>query len=171
MTASSTHSLEVLASEAAEQLKKATQTVAVAESSTGGLISAALLAVPRASAYYLGGSVIYTLPSRRHILGINRDDVAGLKPMTEEMVLPFARKAKEQLDATWGVAELGIAGPTGVRYDKSDPEIAAGSSVIAVTGPITLTTSVTTGHNNREQNMWAFAAAALSLLAKACKQT
>ena len=145
--------------------------MAVAESSTGGLISAALLAVPRASAYYLGGSVIYTLESRRHILGIRRDDVAGLKPMTEEMVVPFATKAREQLGATWGIAELGIAGPTGVQYDKSAPEIPAGSSVVAVTGPVTLTKQISTGHNNREQNMWAFAEAALTLLAQACQQT
>ena len=90
MTVSSPDSLEALAQGAAAQLKAAGHTVAVAESSTGGLISAALLAVPRASAYYLGGSVIYTLPSRRHILGIKRDDVAGLMPMTEEMVVPLS---------------------------------------------------------------------------------
>ena len=171
MDASSERSLAETAQAAAAHLTAAAQTVAVAESSTGGLISAALLAVPGASAYYLGGSVIYTLPSRRHILGIRRADVEGLAPMTEEMVLPFAQKARDQLDPTWGIAELGIAGPTGVRYDKSQPEIAPGSSVIAVTGPKTLTTRVSTGHNDREQNMWAFAKAALGLLAEASEQT
>jgi len=156
---------------AADRLKATGQTVAVAESSTGGLISASLLAVPRASIYYLGGSVIYTLKSRRHILRIGRDDVAGLEPMTEQMVVPFAHKAREQVGATWGIAELGIAGPTGVQYDKSAPEIAPGTSVIAVAGPTTLTTKVSTGDDDREGNMWAFAAAALDLLAEACQQT
>jgi len=66
------------AREAAEALRAAGETVVVAESSTGGLISAALLAVPGASAYYRGGSVIYTLEARRALLGISRADVAGL---------------------------------------------------------------------------------------------
>ena len=62
----------------AELLKERGETVAVAETSTGGLISSALLAVPGASAYYKGGSVIYTLASRKELLGINRAHVEGL---------------------------------------------------------------------------------------------
>ncbi len=154
--------LVALATPAAIKLKAAGQTVAVAESSTAGLISASLVAVAGASAYYRGGSVIYTLESRRHILGIRRADVEGLDPMTEAMVERFASKARDQLDATWGIAELGIAGPTPAGYG-----IDAGRSVIAVVGPKTLTTSVDTGHNNREQNMWEFTAAAFALLEEA----
>ena len=161
--------LSVLAQDAADALKTHGHSIAVAESSTGGLISAALLAVPRASAYYLGGSVIYTLPSRRQVLGIKGSDVAGLSPMTEEMAVPFATRAREQLEATWGIAELGVAGPTSVRYPGTKEDIAAGRSVIAVTGPVTLTISVETGHNDREQNMWTFAQAALTTLARAVR--
>lgn len=161
------HKLSGLAETAAARLTAANQTIAVAESSTGGLISAALLAVPGASAYYLGGSVVYTLQSRRHILGIRRDDVAGLEPLTEAMVERFAVKAQEQLGATWGIAELGVAGPTPAGYGPPGEGIAAGQSVIAVTGPKTLTTTVSTGHNDREKNMWEFTAAALTLLANA----
>jgi len=156
----------VLASESvvrvAEALKGAKQTVAVAESSTGGLISASLLAVPGASAYFMGGSVIYTLESRRHILGISRADVEGLEPLTEEMVMRFAQRARTQLGTTWAVAELGVAGPTGARYGHPP-----GLSVLAVDGPVQLTETVTTGSSNREENMWTFTRRAVALLGRA----
>ena len=93
----------------AQLLKQRGETVAVAETSTGGLISSALLAVPGASAYYKGGSVIYTLESRKQLLGIGRSQVEGLEPMTEAMALRFAEVARAQLKATWSIAELGIA--------------------------------------------------------------
>ena len=82
--------LTTLSAQLAETLTAREQTVAVAESSTGGLICASLLAVPGASAYFKGGSVVYTLVSRRELLGISRDDVAGLEPLTELMVQRFA---------------------------------------------------------------------------------
>jgi nicotinamide-nucleotide amidase len=145
-----------------ERLKASEQTVAVAESSTGGLISASLLAVPGASAYFKGGSVVYTLASRKQLLRISRADVAGLEPLTEAMVLRFAAKARAQLDATWGLAELGVAGPTGARYGHPP-----GISVLAVTGPHTLTTTVRTDDDDRERNMWTFTAAALELFSRA----
>ena len=143
----------------ADQLTARGETVAVAESSTAGLISASLLAVPGASAYYRGGSVVYTLESRKQLLGITRADVEGLEPLTEAMVLRFAEIARAQLDATWGVAELGVAGPTGARYGHPP-----GISVLAVVGPRELSTTVATGSDDREQNMWAFAESALALL-------
>jgi PncC family amidohydrolase len=146
----------------AERLKTRQQSVAVAESSTAGLISASLTAVPGASAYFKGGSVIYTLESRKALLGISRADVEGLEPLTEAMVLRFAQKARAQLDATWGIAELGVAGPTGARYGHPP-----GISVLAVVGPQELATTVTTGSDDREQNMWAFTAAAFALLDEA----
>jgi len=146
----------------AASLSAADQTIAVAESSTAGLISATLLAVPGASAYYKGGSVIYTLDSRKKILGITSGDVEGLEPLTEAMVMAFAKKARQQLGSTWGIAELGVAGPTGAVYGH-----AAGISVLAIDGPTALTTTVTTGSSDREENMWAFTQAAIELLAKA----
>ncbi len=143
----------------AERLKARGETVAVAESSTGGLISASLLSVPGASAYFLGGSVVYTLVSRRELIRITAADVEGLEPLSEPMVRKFAERAREQLNATWGVAELGAAGPTGVRYGHP-----AGTSVIAVTGPVTLSTTIQTGSDDREANMWRFTNSALCLL-------
>jgi len=148
-----------------ELLKTRGETVAVAESSTGGLIAASLLSVPGASAFFLGGSVVYTLASRRELLRISAADVEGLEPLSEPMVERFARKARQQLDASWGIAELGAAGPTGARYGH-----AAGTSVLAVVGPVTLTTTVTTGSSNREANMWQFTASAMSLLERALSE-
>lgn len=154
--------LEQLGRPAAESLLRAGATVAVAESSTGGLISAALLAVPGASAYYRGGSVIYTLEARRELLGIRRADVEGLEPLTEAMTARFAATAARQLGSTWAIAELGVAGPTPARYGHEP-----GLSVLAVDGPVPMTRTIRTGSNDREANMWRFAEAALTLLTEA----
>lgn len=140
-------------------LKSRGETIAVAESSTGGLISASLLALPGASAYFQGGSVVYTLASRRELLRIRAADVEGLEPLSEPMVRRFAQRAREQLGTTWGLAELGAAGPTGARYGHP-----AGTSVLAVDGIITASITVQTGSDDREANMWAFTTGALTLL-------
>lgn len=146
----------------AEMLRRREQSVAVAESSTAGLISASLLAVPGASSYFLGGSVVYTLASRKALLGITRRDVEGLEPLTEAMVMRFAQQARQQLDATWGLAELGVAGPTGARYGHPP-----GISVLAVDGPVPLSATIETGDDDRERNMWAFTERALTLFGQA----
>lgn len=143
-------------------LKTRGETIAVAESSTGGLIAASLLSVAGASAYFLGGSVVYTLASRRELLKITSTDVEGLQPLSEPMVQRFARRAREQLGATWGVAELGAAGPTGARYGHP-----AGTCVIAVDGPVSLSMTVETGSSDREANMWQFSREAFTLLEQA----
>ena len=100
------------------------ETITISETSTGGLIAAMLLAVPGASAYFKGATVPYSLQSRRQWLAMNRDTVADLEPMSEDMAMRFAQIAREQLDSTWGLAELGIAGPSGAPYG-----VAAGTSV------------------------------------------
>jgi PncC family amidohydrolase len=154
-----------LAQTSAQMLRSSGETLAVAESSTGGLISAALLAVPGASAYYRGGSVIYTLEARRALLGISRKDVSGLEPLTEAMAARFAQVARRQLDATWAIVELGVAGPTRARYGH-----APGVSVLAVDGPRPRTALIETGSDDREGNMWRFTEAALALLARALRE-
>jgi PncC family amidohydrolase len=143
-------------------LKASGDTVAVAESSTGGLIAASLLAVPGASAYFKGAAVVYTLESRKVLLGLGREDVENLKPMTEGMALAFAEKTRERLGATWGIAELGIAGPTGAPYG-----VPPGTSVIGIAGPSSHATTVSTGTRDREENMWAFTRAAMDLFVSA----
>lgn len=153
--------LSSLALTAATALRDMGSTVAVAESATGGLISASLLSVPGASAYFLAGAVVYTYPSRNVFLDLRREDVEHLDPMTEAMAAHFAETVRAKFDADWGVAELGVAGPGGVPYNGgTDP----GVSVIAIVGPRTASATTRTGSNDREENMWAFARAALGLL-------
>lgn len=146
----------------ADRLKANKQTISVSESSTGGLISAALLSIPGASAYYKGGSVIYTLASRKIFLNLSKQDVEGLEPMTESMALRFAEKTKEVLDSDWAIAELGIAGPTGSPYGV-DP----GTSVVAISGPSDNFVRIETGNTDRESNMMDFTKSALQLLSRA----
>jgi PncC family amidohydrolase len=143
-------------------LKTAQQTVAVAESSAGGLISAALVAVPGASAYYLGGGVIYTQASRRGLLRVSDEALTDMRASTEPYALLKARTMRQQLGATWGLSETGASGPTGNRYGD-----AAGHACIAVAGPIERVITLETGKMEREDNMWTFAKAALDLL-EAC---
>lgn len=151
-----------LARDVAEALKSRRASVGVAESSTGGLISATLLAVPGASAYFLGGGVIYTMAARRALLGISDETLRGMKPLSADYVTLCARTVREKLGATWGVGELGAAGPAGTRYGHPP-----GISVLAVDGPVTMTRPVETGNADREENMRAFTRAALELLLEA----
>jgi nicotinamide-nucleotide amidase len=137
-------------------------TVAVAESSSGGLVSAALLAIPGASAYYLGGGVIYTQQARTALLAITADDMNGLRPSSEPYASLLARTARGRLNATWGIAETGAAGPSGNRYGD-----AAGHTCIAVSGPVELARTIETGGADREANMRAFASALLDLFTEA----
>lgn len=143
----------------AERLKAARQTVAVAESSSGGLISAALLAVPGASAYYLGGAVVYTARARMRLVGLTREAVAGMRSASEPYALLLARTVREQFGADWGVSETGAAGPTGNPYGD-----AAGHTCVAISGPVERVVTLETGRADRAANMTAFAQAALDLL-------
>jgi nicotinamide-nucleotide amidase len=144
----------------AQRLIVRRETIAIAESSTGGLIAAALLAVPGASAYFLGGAVVYTKSSRTALLGIGDTDMAGLRPATEAYALLLARRVRERHGAIWAVGETGATGPTGNRY--GDP---AGHTCIAVCGPAERAITLRTGSAERLSNMDAFAKRALDLLA------
>jgi len=148
-----------LAEKVAALLKRRGETIAVAESSTGGLISAALLAQAGASAYFVGGAVVYTYKSRAALLGIGEADMAGMRPSTEPYALLFARRMREKHDTTWAIGETGATGPTGNRYGD-----AAGHSCIAVVGPgIERAITLETGASDRQANMRAFAMRALDL--------
>jgi nicotinamide-nucleotide amidase len=146
----------------AARLKERGETVAVAESSTGGMISAALLAVPGASAYFIGGAVVYTRASRRVLLGISDDAMAGMRPSTEAYALLVARTARERFATTWALGETGAAGPTGNRYGD-----ASGHSCIAIVGAAERAVTLETGSIDRFVNMSTFTAAALDLLMQA----
>ena len=146
----------------AARLRAKKHRIAIAESSTGGLVSAALLAVPGASDYFLGGAVVYTQQARLALLGLGASDLAGLRPSTEAYASLVARRARERFGADWALAETGAAGPTGNRYGDRP-----GHSCIAIAGPIERAITIETGQADRAANMEAFAAAALDLLAQA----
>ena len=141
------------------------ETVAVAESSAGGLISAALLAVPGASAYFVAGAVVYTGKARMSLLGLTREAVAGVRSASEPYALILAQTVRENHGATWGVAETGAAGPSGNGY--GDP---AGHTCLAVSGQSDTASTLRTGSSDRQSNMTVFAAAALDLLTAALEE-
>ncbi|NNE82694.1 MAG: CinA family protein [Alphaproteobacteria bacterium] len=145
----------------AAQLKARGDTVAVAETSAGGLISASLLAVPGASAYFLGGGVLYTLDSRRILLQVPDSAMEGIRSSSEPYAQLLAATMRERFETVWGVAETGAAGPTGNRYGDN-----AGHTCIAVTGPVSAVKTIETGSNDRSENMQAFTDAALELFAQ-----
>lgn len=146
----------------AARLKARKETVAIAESSAGGLVTAALLAIPGASAYCTGGAVLYTRKALVEMMRADPASLTGMKPGSEEFALLKARLVRKRLSTTWGVSENGVAGPTGNRYG-----FAPGHACVAVSGPIERAKTIDTGETDRVRNMYAFAAAALELLADA----
>ncbi len=112
----------------AARLRARRETIAVVESSAGGLIPAALLAQPGASAYFLGGAIVYTATAREALLGITPADVAGLRSSSEPYAQLLARRVRERLGATWGLAETGAAGPSGNRYGDAADRTSSGRS-------------------------------------------
>jgi nicotinamide-nucleotide amidase len=153
-----------IAERIAEILKDRNETVAVAESSSGGLISAALLAIAGASNYFMGGSVTYTRKAMTELLGLGADSFGQMRGLTEPTALVLARGMRDRLSTTWAISEIGAAGPTGSRYGD-----AAGTSAIAVVGAIERSAIVRTGSSDRVANMDSFACGALELFEAALK--
>jgi nicotinamide-nucleotide amidase len=154
-----------LAEQVAQRLIARKQTIAVAESSTGGLISAALLAVPGASAYFLGSAVVYTRDARRILMEIPDDAMKGIRSASEPYARLLAESVRTRFAADWGLSETGATGPTGNRYGD-----AAGHSCMAVAGTEVSVITLETGSNDRFANMQAFAKTALELLLKRLEQ-
>src|SRR5262252_4155577 len=146
----------------AAALKSRRETIVVAESSTGGLISAALLALPGASAYFLGGAVVYAQTARRALLDLGDLAALGMRASTVPYARLLAQTARQRFGASWALAESGATGPTGNRYGD-----AAGHCCLALAGPIERVLTLETGSGDRVANMRAFAAAGLDLLFEA----
>lgn len=154
-----------LASEAGALLKQRQETIAIAESSAGGLISASLLAVPGASAYFLGGGVIYTRHARLALLGIDAAAMEGMRPSTGPYARLLAGTVKRNFAATWGLGETGATGPTGNSYGD-----APGHACLAIAGPVEQALTLETRNADRVVNMRLFARRALELLVAALKR-
>jgi nicotinamide-nucleotide amidase len=151
--------LVAIAEKIAAKLIERKQTIAVAESSTGGLIAASLLAVPGASAYFLGGAVVYTRDARRILMDIPDDAMKGIRSASEPYAKLLASQMRKRFATDWGLSETGATGPTGNRYGD-----AAGHSCMAVAGPQAEVRTIETGSADRFSNMQVFAATALNLL-------
>ena len=149
--------LAQLAGDAGALLKKRGETIAVAESSSGGLVSASLLSVPGASSYFLGGGTIYTRVARDALLGLP-EEVVTMRASTEDYALIVAEAVRKKLGATWGLCESGASGPTGNSYGD-----VAGHVAVSLSGPKTRSRTMETGSDDREGNMWRFAGGALAL--------
>jgi nicotinamide-nucleotide amidase len=154
-----TAALFALGAQVGDKLAARGETIAVAESSAGGLIAAALLSRAGASAYFLGGAVLYTRRSRRLLTTLTSADTEGMRSSSPPYAKLLAKHQRERFKAHWGFAETGAAGPTGNTY--GDP---AGHSCLAVDGPVLRERLLRTGSDDRLQNMVAFAMAALQLL-------
>ena len=151
--------LVAIAENIAARLIERRQTIAVAESSTGGLISASLLAVPGASAYFLGSAVVYTRDARRILMDIPDQAMKGIRSASEAYATLLASQIRQRFSADWGLSETGATGPTGNRYGD-----AAGHSCLAVAGPEQSAITLETGSADRLANMHVFAATALNLM-------
>lgn len=147
-------------------LKERGETVAVSESSSGGLVSAALLSVPGASAFFLAGAVVYTGVARNAFLDLSPELPPETRSSSEPYALLCAQTVRAKANATWGLAETGAAGPSGNRYGDS-----AGHTCVAIAGPAEAVLTVETRVSDREANMWMFARAALELLTRQLRDT
>ncbi len=158
--------LSSMAASVGALLKEIEQTLAVTESSCGGLLSACLVSIPGASAYYRGGAVVYTRFAQKGLLQVPDSAMTGIRASSEPYALLNARTVRESLDTTWALSETGASGPTGNSYGDS-----AGHACIAVTGPVERAITVETGDDNREANMWVFAKAAFDLLEQCVRES
>ena len=148
-----------IAEKIAAKLIERRQTIAVAESSTGGLISASLLAVPGASAYFLGGAVVYTRDARKILMDIPDEAMKGIRSASEPYAKLLASQIRTRFSTDWGLSETGAAGPTGNRYGD-----AAGHSCIGIAGLDPAAMTLETGSADRLANMHEFARTALEFL-------
>jgi nicotinamide-nucleotide amidase len=124
-----------------------------------------LLALPGASAYFLGGAVAYTRQAKILLLDLDEAALTQFRPATEPHALLLARGAQARFAAAWSLGETGATGPIGNRY--GDP---AGHTCLAVAGTVERAITLETGRAERLVNMYAFAAAALKLLADTIPQ-
>ena len=161
VTSKPVQSLLPIAADVGARLIARGETVAISESSAGGLISAALLAVPGASTWYRGGGVIYTRQAFRGLLGLTKDDLGDMRSSSEPYARLLARTIRGKLDAHWGLSETGASGPTGNMYGD-----AAGHTCCGLAGPERFEASRTleTGLTDRAENMRLFARDALEFL-------
>jgi nicotinamide-nucleotide amidase len=110
-------------------LRRADQTVATAESLTGGLVCAMLVDAPGASAVVRGGVVAYQSDLKTELLGVDADLIAREGTVHPDVAAQLAEGARRRLSATWGLGTTGVAGPGPAEGHR------AGTVHVAVAGP------------------------------------
>ena len=136
------------------------QTLAVAESCTGGTIAARFTALPGASAYFKCGVVAYSLDAKQEILQISCDTIARYGAVSEQVVRQMAEGVRRASNSHYA-ATTGIAGPTG-----GTPEYPVGSGWIAVSSPLRTTTLLIRAGGSRNAVIRKAGTAAIELLEK-----
>jgi nicotinamide-nucleotide amidase len=162
------HDILAMGARAGELLKARGETIAIGETSAGGLISASLLAVTGASAYFQGGAITYARPAITGFAGVSLEEMRakGIRSSSEPYALMLAHAIRERIGSersagvTWALSETGAAGPNGNPYGD-----ASGHTCMAVVGDnFEIVRTLETGIEDRVANMWAFAEATLALL-------
>jgi nicotinamide-nucleotide amidase len=105
------------------------QTLAVAESLTGGLLAASLVEVPGASRVFRGGLVVYATDLKASLAAVPADLLAERGPVDPDVALAMAAGARERCGATWGLATTGVAGP------EPQNGVPVGTVYVACSGP------------------------------------
>ena len=150
-----------LAEEIGAKLQTRGEKVAIWESSAGGLISAALPAVPGASRFYRGAGIIYTPAAFKGLMGMRKEDLQGHRSSTEPYALIMAGTIRKRMRAEWGLCETGASGPTGNGYGDEAGHVCVG--VVGMESEAART--LETGLSDRKENMYLFAEFALQVLA------
>ncbi|MEM7330124.1 MAG: CinA family protein [Pseudomonadota bacterium] len=149
-----------LAEEIGAKLLERGEKVAIWESSSGGLISAALLMVPGASRFYRGAGIVYTPAAFKGLMGLSKEDLQGHRSSTEPYAQIMAGIIRRKMRADWGLCETGASGPGGNGYGD-----AAGHVCAAISGAtIAQAETLETGLADRKENMFLFSEFALKLL-------
>ena len=117
-----------------DTLRDRKETLAVAESCTGGLIGAAITAVPGASDYFDAGLTTYAYDAKRRHLGVSREALDEHGAVSEPVAREMAQGVRDVTDVTWGIATTGIAGPTGGTDDNPVGTVYIGISYAAPWG-------------------------------------
>jgi len=106
------------------------ETLAIAESCTGGLLSSRITDVPGSSGYFLGGAVCYTGQAKMFLVGVDPQLIQDHGEVSEEVAIELAKGARRRFGATWGIGVTGVAGPGGGSEAKP-----VGTVHLAVAGP------------------------------------
>jgi nicotinamide-nucleotide amidase len=146
------------------ELRRRGETVAVAESITGGAIAAALTEIPGSSEVFLGGVVAYGNDAKINLLGIAPEVIESEGVVSREVARAMAIGARQRFHATWGIATTGVAGP------GPHGGIAAGEVWIAISGPKEEAQHLSLGELGRLEVRGGAVTGALALLSRILRQ-